>query len=210
MRKLRSPRNPLEPIATTAGCAATLLVAALLLSLLVHQAAWGNGPVCTSVSASDATIFSGPVSIPGVARAAQASLGSVTICTSHPTSALRLAGVLLAWPYTVLWLIFLLRLNGLLKAASLPGGLYSPVTASRLRWLGWLLTFGGLAAGIIQSAARIVIFTRLVHYPGLGWSFAPHQISFSFTTLIVGLALITAARVMGLGVKMREELDVTV
>jgi hypothetical protein len=133
----------------------------------------------------------------------------VTICTSHPTSALRLAGVLLAWPYTVLWLVFLLRLKGVLKAAALPGGLYSPETASRLRMLGWLLTAGGLAAGVIQSAAKITIYTRLIHYPGLGW-FAPFQISFSFITLIVGLALITAARVMGLGVKMREELDVTV
>jgi hypothetical protein len=49
----------------------------------------------------------------------------------------------------------------------------------------------------------------LIRYPGLGW-FEPGQISFSFTTLIVGLALITVARVMSLGVKMREELDVVV
>src|SRR5215469_10845890 len=106
MREPRRPKNPLEPIATAVGWAGFLLVAVLLLSLLVHQAAWGNGPVCTSVSDNDASIFGGPVSVPGIARAAQASLGSVTICTSHPTSALRLAGVLLAWPYTVLWLVF--------------------------------------------------------------------------------------------------------
>jgi hypothetical protein len=209
MREFRRPRNPLEPIATTVGCMTMLLVGALLLSLFVHQAAWGNGPVCTSVSANDASTFARPVSVPHVAPGAHASLGSVTICTNHPTSALRLAGFLVAWPYTVLWLIFLFRLNGLLKAASLPGGLYSPVTASRLRGLGWLLTLGGVAASIIQSAARIMIFTSLIRYPGLGW-FEPGQIDFSFTTFIVGLTLITVARVMSLGVKMREELDVTV
>jgi hypothetical protein len=209
MRETRPPRNPLEPIATTVGCAAALLVAFLLLSLFIHQAAWGNGPVCTIVSANDASLFSGPVSVLGVVPGGHATLGSVNICTNNPTSILRAAGLLATWPYFALWLVFLFRLRGLLKAASLPGGLYSPVTASRLRVLGWLLTFGGLAASIIESAARITIFTRLVRYPGLGW-FAPGQISFSFTTLITGLTLMTVARVMSLGVKMREELDVIV
>jgi hypothetical protein len=45
--------------------------------------------------------------------------------------------------------------------------------------------------------------------PGPTW-FEPSQINFSFTTLITGLTLITVARVMILGVRMREELDVTV
>ena len=209
MNETRPARNTLEPIATTVGCAIALLVALLLLSLLIPQASWGNGPVCTSVSSNDASIFSGPASVPGVAPGSHASLGSIDICANSPTSALRAAGLLVAWPYTVLWLVFLFRLNGLLKAASLPGGLYSPVTASRLRVLGWLLALGGLAASIIESAAKITVFTRLVRYPGLGW-FEPAQISFSFTTLITGLTLITVARVMSRGAKMREELDGTV
>ena len=69
----------------------------LLPSLLVRQASWGNGPVCTSVSGNDATIFSRPVAVPGLAPGAHASLGSVTICTNHPKAALRLAGLLVAW-----------------------------------------------------------------------------------------------------------------
>ena len=209
MSETRPARNPLEPIARAVGFAITLFVALLLLSLLVHQASWGNGPVCSSVSANDASIFGGPASVPGVAPGSHASLGSVAICANNPTSGLRVAGLLVTWPYTVLWLVFLFRLKRLLRAASLPGELYSPVTASRLRVLGWLLTLGGLAAGIIESAAKITIFTRLIHYRGLGW-FEPTQISFSVTTLITGLTLITVARVMLLGVKMREELDVTV
>jgi hypothetical protein len=209
MRETRPPRNPLEPIATTVGCATTLLMALLLLSLLVHQASWGNGPVCTLVSHNDATIFDGPVSVPGLAAGSHASLGTVSICANSPASALRLAGLLAAWPCTLLWLAFLLRLRGLLKAASLPGALSSAATAGRLRALGWLLTGGGIAAGIIESAANITILTSLVHYPGLGW-FEPGQINFSFITLILGLTLITIARVMRLGAMMREELDATI
>jgi len=210
VRESRPQRNPLEPIATTVGWVTALAVGLLLLSLLVHQAAWGNGPVCTTVSGTDAGIFSGPIRLPGVASAAHASLASAAICADHPTAALRVAGLLAVWPYTVLWLIFLWRLRGLLKAAALPGGLYSPATAARLRMLGWLLTLGGLAASIIESAAKIMIFTRLVDFPGLGGWYQPGQVSFSITTLITGLTLITAARVMVLGVKMRDELDATV
>jgi len=66
-----------------------------------------------------------------------------------------------------------------------------------------------IAAGIFDSAAKVYIFTRLVHYPGLGW-YEPGQFDFSFSTLFVRLTLITVARVMRLGVTMREELDVTV
>jgi hypothetical protein len=140
MGEMRRPRKPLEPIATTVGCATTLVLTVLVLSLFVRQ-----------------------------------------------------ARQLAVWPYLVLWLVFLWRLHGLLKAAALPGGLYSPATASRLRMLGWRLTLAGLAASIIESAAKIMIFTRLVDYPGLNW-FEPAQISFSFTTLITGLTLITVAR----------------
>jgi hypothetical protein len=44
----------------------------------------------------------------------------------------------------------------------------------------------------------------------LAGQFEPGQISFSFTTLMIGLTLITVSRVMSFGVKMRGELDVTV
>jgi hypothetical protein len=211
MRKSRPPRNPLEPIATTVGWATLLLFAVLVLSLFEHQAAWGNGPVCTTVSPGETSIFWGaPISLPQVAPAAHASVASVAICADHPAAVLRAAGLLAVWPYFVLWLVFLWRLRGLLKAAALPGGLYSPATASRLRVLGWLLTLGGLAASIIESAAKIMIFTRVVNYPpGPTW-FEPAQINFSFSTLITGLILITLARVMTLGAKMQEELDATV
>jgi Protein of unknown function (DUF2975) len=83
------------------------------------------------------------------------------------------------------------------------------VTAARLRALGWLLIAGGLAASITESAARLAIFTRLVRYPGLGWA-DPGQVTFSVTTLLIGLALVTAARIMRQGARMREELDATI
>jgi hypothetical protein len=210
VRKSSSPGNPLEPIATAVGCLTGLLILVLLLSLLVHQASWGNGPVCASVGPDDPIgIASGKVSVLGLSAGSRASLSSVTICADNPTAALRVAGLLAAWPYTILWGIFFFRLRGLLKAASEPGGLYAAATAARLKGLGWLMTGGAVAAGFVESAAKVFIFPRLVRYPGIGW-FDPGQFDFSFWTLFIGLALITVARVMRLGVTMREELDVTV
>jgi hypothetical protein len=147
----------------------------LLLSLLVHQQLWGNGPVCVSVSSNDADLFGGPVSVPGVAPGAHATLGGVDICAGSPTAALRLVGLLAAW----------------------------------LRGLGWLLVAGGIAAGVVETAARLAILTRVVRSPGPGW-IDPGQVTFSVTALLIGLALITAARIMRQGVTMREELDVTI
>lgn len=215
---MRSPRpqsNPLQPITGTVGCAAPLILVLLALSLLVPQATWGNGPVCATVAPADMSVWPGgtvSMALYNVAPTAHAAVASASICADHPTATLRAAGLLATWPYLILWLVFLWRLRALLKSAARPGGLYSPATASRLRSLGWLLASGGLAASIIESAANILIFTRVTHFPGAGaWAWwQPAQINFSFTTLIAGLTLITVARVMVLGVKMREELDVTV
>jgi Protein of unknown function (DUF2975) len=209
MRKDRGTANPLEPISTATGWLTTLMVGFLLLSLLVHQQAWGNGPVCASVSSNDASSFGGPASVAGVVPGGHATLGTVNICASHPAAGLRLAGSLATWPYLILWLVFLVQFRRLLTAAARPGALYVPDTAARLRDLGRLLVAGGLAAGAIETAASFFIFGQVVRYPGLNW-FSFGQIKFSVVTLIVGLALATAARVMRQGVSMREELDVVV
>jgi hypothetical protein len=189
-----------------------LLVVLLLLSLLLHQAAWGNGPVCASVSNNDLIAgISGTVSTPTAAPGSQATVAAVNICTSNPAVTVRLAGLFAVWPYILVWLIFLLRLGRVLKSASRPGGLYSPATAAGLRALGWLLVAGGIGAGVIESAANITIFTHLVTYRGHHLDgFEPAQVHFSVGTLLAGLALLSAARIMRQGVAMREELDATV
>ena len=209
MRKNRDQKNPLEPITTAVGWMTTLLVGFLLLSLLVHQQAWGNGPVCASVSSNDASLFGGPGSVAGVAPGGHATLGAVNICASHPSAGLLLAGALVTWPYLVLWLVFLVQFRRLLTVAARPGALYAPATAARLRDLGRLLAGGGLVAGAVETAASFFVFGQVIRYPGLGW-FSFGQVKFSVVTLIVGLALTTAARVMRQGVRMREELDVVV
>lgn len=208
MRRTRPPRNPLEPIASTIGYLTALTVTVLLLSLLVHQAAWGNGPVCTSATADGIPLRIYRVAVEGQVRGSQATIGTVNLCVNHPGTWLRVSGLLATWPPGILWLGFLLQASGLLRIAARPGGLYSLATAARVRRLGWFLTAGALAAGVIQTVANMTIFLSQIHYPGLNWE--PGKLHLSVATLLAGLALITVARVMRIGVTMREELDVTI
>ena len=64
-------------------------------------------------------------------------------------------------------------------------------------------------AEVASQPGGLYCSVTAVRLGALGW-FEPAQVNFSFTTLIIGLALVTAARVMRQGVTMREELDVTI
>ena len=75
-------------------------------------------------------------------------------------------------------------------------------------WLVFLARLRRLLKSASQPGGPYCSVTA-VRLGALGW-FEPAQVNFSFTTLIIGLALVTAARVMRQGVTMREELDVTI
>lgn len=178
-----------------------------------HQQLWGNGPLCISQDPLSLPWKSGQIpampAIHGLARGVQATAFNVTFCANNPDPPLRLAGLLAIWPTTILLLVLLMRLRGLLRAASQPGGLYSPVTTARLHTLGWVMTAGAIAVAVLESSANTIIAERLIPlFGGLGLDYG--HLTFPFSSFFLGLALLTIARVMRLGAAMREELDVTI
>jgi hypothetical protein len=216
VRKNRPARDPLDPIRTVVGSLLILIIGGFVVSFLsgfmsVHTELFGGGPVCTTEGSGGLLWKSGrlPVvpAIDGLARGVKATAANVIFCANSPDLSLRLTGLLTAWPTAILWLVFLLRLHGLMKAASRPGGLYLPVTATRLHALGWIMTAGAVAVAGLQSAANKIIAGRLVPGSGYGWF---DHVTLPYAAFFVGLALLTIARVMRLGAAMREELDVTV
>jgi hypothetical protein len=200
------PQNPLQPIASVVGVLTVLAGLFLILSVLVRQQAWGNGPVCTSVPANGIPLRISGLSVGGMVRGSEVTIGNVVLCANHPNVRLRLVGLMASWSSVLLWLGFLFQLRRLLKIASQEDALYSPGTASRLRVLGWFLAAGALVVGLIETAANMTIFLSQVHYPGLTW-FEPDKLHLPVVALLVGLSLITVARVMRVGVTMREELN---
>lgn len=206
MSAVAPARDPLRPIRTGIYWLTRLVIVGA--GFLVHQSALGQGPVCVPVPVDLGRGSSfRAASFLGVARGSQAMRSNaITVCADHPGAALRMAGMLMSLPTLLLFLGFLLLIRRLLTAASRPGALYSPDTARRLRFLGWYLTAGAVAAGIIETAASGV---ALADQTSLSW-FPPGEFHLSVSTLLVGLGLITVARVMRIGVTMREDLDGTV
>jgi hypothetical protein len=215
VRKNRPARDPLEPIRTAVASLLILTVGGFVVAFLsgfvsVHTELFGGGPVCISGDQVGLVWKSGHIpvdpAIDGLARGVQATAGNVIFCANSPDLPLRLAGLLATWPTAILWLVFLLRLHSLLRAAARPGGLYSPVTAARLHALGWIMTAGAIAVAVLQSAANTIIAARLIPEPVEYFS----HLTLPYITFFLGLTLLTIARVMRLGAAMREELDVTV
>jgi hypothetical protein len=205
VRNDRGPGEPVEPIATVIGVLLVLMAGFLLLSLLFRGRPFA-GPVCTAAPASTLPYGRRPpvLGVDGLARGTQADLNSVLLCVGHPGAALRLASLLAAVPFTLVVVVFLLRLRGLLLVAGRPGVLYSAATAARVRWLGWCLFAGSLAAAAIESSARTAIFLSAVHYPGLDW-YEPQEWHLPIGCLLLGVALISVARVMRIGALRRAE-----
>lgn len=208
----RPLRNPLEPVSTAVDVITGLAVLLLILGGLTEpQPALGEGPVCTKLpilygpSASAAAT----AKLVGVAPGSHAvSNAAFAVCTDHPDALLRLAGILMALPPLVLFLGALWLLRRLLRSAGRPGKLYSLDTARRLRFLGWYLTGGAIAAAVIESAASGVAMAQQTAY--ISW--APSNVSLTglLFLLAAGLAVLTLGRVMRIGVGMRDDLDGTI
>ena len=208
----RQPRNPLEPVSTVVGVITALVAAFGVLSLFLPSQGWGNGPVCTSAPYSSiptAATQDYHAAVSGLAPGSHAAIQNVTLCADHPGAVLRIAGLFASMPSLALILGALVLVHRLLKAAERVDGLYTLDTARRVQVLGRFLTVGAATAGVIESAARTIVLTSQIHYPGINW-FATDQWHLPLSSLLIGLCLITFARVMGIGVTMREELDVTV
>ena len=206
----KQPRNPLDPIATAVEILCGLVGIFIVVSLFLPQQGWGRGSVCTSVSSNSIPLLKAQnqdVAVAGLAHGSQAAIGNVAVCADHPGAALRLAGVLMAAPSLLLLLGALVLARRLLKSAARPADLYSAETADRLRFLGRFLTAGAIIAAIVESAAGTAVLASQIN--STSW-FEPGQWHLPVSALVVGLVMITLARVMSVGVAMREELDVTV
>jgi hypothetical protein len=205
-----SPRSRWSRSPPRPGIVLVLLIGYLLVSQL-----FGYGPltghVCTTVPANGLPYGRRPpvLGVLGLARGSQIDLNSVLLCAAHPGTALRPAGLLAALPSALVLVIFLLRLRRLLLEAGRPGVLFSPAMAARLRWLGWFLIAGSLAASVVEAAAQTVIFLSVVHFPGLDW-FEPQLWHLSVAYLLLGLALISAAGVMRAAMSRRDEETATI
>ena len=219
--------KPLEPLLTVTGSA--LVVVGTLLGICVLAALFGSGSVFgwgagaheVCVIAPNGELPAGtdlPAATdlpsgaglpahrtePGVRRTADA----VRLCATAPSVAQRAFGSLTEAPTAVIYLSALVLLYRLARTGERCGPFSSEVTRGARR-LGYFLILGGAAAAVAEAMAHSALYATMVTYPTrpTDWINGTHL---PVGIVITGIGLLTVARLLRIGVTMREEIETTV
>jgi hypothetical protein len=165
---------------------------------------FGAPVVCVSASPYQVHQLHGDrMHLPAIADGTSASVGTVNLCRSDPTTRQQLLDTMDEGASVVFGAGMLFLVWRLLRHAR-RDGVFVSAFARRLSALGIYVGLGAAAVGAIHYWAQ----------HELGQSMAPGMdagtVHFTFTPLLVALGLITLGRLMAATVPMREELDATV
>jgi hypothetical protein len=209
-------RNPLQPFASVVSALALLGITALpigvaMMALTHDGSVWGIGE--TSICAQDDHItIGGPGDGEALAHLVRhgvaASNNGLSLCAGHPTTWQQTLNVLTQLPAGVFTLGLLILLWRLASGARRLGP-FAHVNSRRLRLLGWWLIIGDLIAGNTRALAHMALLRSMTtsdHTP----LWTDNVPALSWTMLIVGLGVITVARILTMATAMHEELAVTV
>lgn len=210
-------RSPLEPMSTAVKALVTAIAVAIGVGLLAvvfvkGASVLGIGDKFICAVNTAITVGDGDGPLPGLRAAPGATVdldSHPDYCTDAPStgqSLLNSATEAAPFAFTVGALLLLLRL---IRGAE-RDGLYAARTAERLRGLGWWLLVGSVVAAIAASTAEKALLDSLSRdsvvsvVSGL-WSW-----DFPFMAILTGLGVLSFARIMRVGIAMREDLDGTV
>ncbi|MFF4791494.1 DUF2975 domain-containing protein [Streptomyces sp. NPDC001276] len=209
-------RNPLEPISTAVWTVLTLLAALMGIVLLgglfaddMSVLGIGQKFVCVT---DTPRIDVGKQSIPAFRPAPGASFtveAHPEYCTQAPSagqSLLNSATQVVPFIFIVGALLLALRL---IRGAAREG-LYTTRTAERLRWLGWWLLAGSVLTAIATSLAEKALIASLSLDSEISAVFGLLSWDVPFMAILTGLGVLSFARIMRVGITMREDLDGTV
>ncbi|QEV16150.1 DUF2975 domain-containing protein [Streptomyces alboniger] len=210
-------RNPLEPMSTAVRAVVTLvavLLGAGLLGLLFSDGVQVLGIGDTSVCAEDSTMSVGVGEGPdwGVEPAPGATVdldAHPNYCTTAPSTAqslLNTATKLVPFVFSTGALLLVLQL---IRSAEREG-LYTVRTAERLRKLGWWLLAGSTLAAIAGSTAKTGLIASLSRDSEVSALSGLLSWDIPYMAIFTGLGVLSFARVMRVGITMREDLEGTV
>jgi hypothetical protein len=94
--------------------------------------------------------------------------------------------------------------------SALRDGLYTTQAAERLRRLGWWLLAGSVLTAIATSMAEKALIASLSLDSGISAVSGMWLWDVPFMAILTGLGVLSFARIMRVGITMREDLDGTV
>jgi hypothetical protein len=211
MDDARRAVRPLERVIVFIGGLLLVgVVLQILSSLFDHEPFFGIGEsaLCLDVKPWSSEVFprTGHVPVTGLGDGVSASVRSVSLCWSDPTTAQQTYWTINQSASVVfLWGLLFLIWRMLRRARQ--HGVFVTEFARRLTHLGLYVIAGAALVSVARMWAQLELQRSLI----AGES---HQvmwpIGFVYVSLFVGLGLITLGRIVAVTVPMREELDATV
>ena len=205
-KKAGKLRDPLEPLMTVSGMLLRLLALGFVAGVVAmpfghgEVLGWGRVDICVSTEGmgggdtSGLTGFLRPHAGVGVASTV------LQLCTTHPSTGQRWWYTLESLPTTATVVVVALATYLMLRQTQ-RHGLYTPGTAGRIRLLGWFL----VADSVVRPTVELYASHKL--WATMADSSMPTQWSPVWAFLFAGIALLSLARIMGVGSAMREDLE---
>ncbi|WP_078594871.1 DUF2975 domain-containing protein [Streptomyces sp. NRRL S-920] len=210
-------RNPLEPMSTAVRAVVTLvavLLGAGLLGLLfsdrVQVFGIGDTSICAEDSSMSVGVGEGPKwevePAPGATVDLDAQPNYCTTEASTTQSLLNTTTKLVPFVFSTGALLLVLQL---IRSAEREG-LYTVRTAERLRKLGWWLLAGSTLSAIADSTAKAALVASLSRDSEVSALSGLLTWDIPYMAIFTGLGVLSFARVMRVGITMREDLEGTV
>ncbi|MGW3665008.1 DUF2975 domain-containing protein [Streptomyces sp. NPDC005141] len=212
-------RNPLEPLSSAVKGVVTLVAALVIAGMLsalfvdgAHVRVLGIGDNSFCVMDTSTTMGGGEVPPSELKPAPGATVNldaHPDYCTDDPTTAQSLLNTANQVPPFVFSVGALLLVLLLIRGAE-GDGLYTARTAGRLRRLGWWLVAGSVLAAIAESTTEQSLVHSLSRNSDTNTVTGLLTWHMPFMAVLTGLGVLSFARVMRIGINMREDLDGTV
>jgi hypothetical protein len=136
--------------------------------------------------------------------------GTLQACADHPGIGQHVLYGLSELPATVLWVGVLLLIWQLIAGARRDGP-FTPRVAASMRRLGWFILVGTVVGALIHEFAvdELLVSMARLPQPFVSMIFGPLR-ALVPVPVLAGAALLTFARIIGLGTEMDEEIKGTV
>ncbi|MEU2765109.1 hypothetical protein ABZ712_32180 [Streptomyces sp. NPDC006906] len=202
----------LKPLSVVVSTALRLMVGLLLvsfaLSLLNSDVPFWSG-IGHCVTADWTAGSSGSTDVLFQTRGGAHVNAIPEYCVEQSNNYQRLLGVLGKTPSLILLAGGLILLNRLLHSAT-HIGVYTAQTASKLRVLGWWLLLGSIVSALTQAIAQAALLSTLAESIPLSVESVLNIAKLPGLTVVTALGLLAFARIMRVGVGMREDIEGTV
>jgi len=208
-------RSPVEPLATASrvalGGALALIVFGVVAAVFGSNDVFGFGggqAVCLVIPSALAHFHGDGGTLLGLHPGTTSFADSFNICAAHPSTGERLLLSLTEIPGYLLFIAMAVLVLRLTRTASRTG-IHTVASARQIRVIAWTLVVGEFIATGIEAAASRALLNSMSNYRN-GLHAVLDFWNFPLLVIFVTLGLLTFARIVALGVRLREENEGTI